>query len=57
MRSADDYHGERVLIIDGKYKGKKGHITYASEFGIYVDLDYKPLRVKVQISDVIIIKC
>ena len=44
--------GHRVIIISGKYKGKKAHVSSASIFGVYVDLDYKPLRISVEISEI-----
>lgn len=45
LRSVEDFGGHRVIVIKGRYKSKKGFVTHASHFGIYVDLDYKPLRV------------
>ncbi len=48
MRAYEDFAGHRVVIISGNYKSKKGHVSIASIFGIYVDLDYKPLRVRVE---------
>ena len=47
MRTYEDFAGHRVIIVTGKYKGKKPHVSSASIFGIFVDLDYKPLRVLV----------
>lgn len=45
MRENDDYGGNRVIFTKGKYKGKKGFISIASKFGIYVDIDVRGLRV------------
>jgi len=55
MRCNDDYLGFRVLIISGKYRQKKGHVSAASKFGIYVDLDYNGLRVRCESNEILII--
>ena len=55
MRDQTDYGGRRVLIISGKYKCKKGFVSSASCFGIYVDLDYNALRILVATNEIMII--
>ena len=55
MRTYEDYIGHRITIISGKYRSKKGTIISASVFGIYVDLDYKPLRIMVTPCEIMIL--
>ena len=54
MKSESDYGGRRIVIIKGKYKGKKGFVS-STQFGINVDLDYKPLRIRVDADEICII--
>ena len=55
MRTLEDFMGCRVVIIKGIYKSKKGHVSVANVFGLYVDLDYKPLRVRVDPCEILVL--
>jgi hypothetical protein len=48
LREAEDFFGRRVMIVKGKYKCRKGLVSIYSQFGMYVDLDYNGLRIKVE---------
>ena len=51
LRAVEDFGGHRVIVTKGAYKSKKGFVVHASHFGVYVDLDYKPLRVLMEPSE------
>tara|TARA_Y100000768_G_C23611914_1_gene510926 strand:- start:385 stop:579 length:195 start_codon:yes stop_codon:yes gene_type:complete len=55
MKSAEDFGGLRVAIISGQYKSKKGFVSRASIHGLYVDLDYKPLRISVRPEQLVVL--
>lgn len=55
MRALEDYAGHRVVIIKGKYKGKKGFVSFASNLGIFVDLDYNGLRINIDQNEILIL--
>ena len=48
MRLKFEFGGHRIIIISGRYKGKKGFVSFASDIGIFVDLDFNGLRVEVE---------
>ena len=56
MRANEDYGGHRVIIVKGKYRCKKGTVSNASIFAIYVDLDYKGLRIVVEPTDILVLR-
>ena len=55
MRSFEDYLGQRVVVIKGKYKCKKGLVSCASDLGVFVDLDYNGLRIMVECHEILIL--
>ena len=55
MRANEDFGGHRVIITRGQYRSKKGFVSHASKFGIFVTLDYKPLRIEVKSEDIAVL--
>ena len=55
MRAIEDFGGHRVIITKGPYRCKKGFVSHASRFGIFVTLDYKPLRIEVKSDEILVL--
>ena len=55
MKSNEDLGGHRVIVVNGPYKSKKGFVSIAGHNGVYVDLDYKPLRLAFDPKDLVVL--
>ena len=51
----DDYRGRRVVIVNGKYRSRKGNVYLVYDRDVYVDIDSIPLRVVFDVGDIRII--